>query len=169
MPPPPSRGPTNRTGFAACRLGILAFIVPFAFCYDPGLLLKSSLLGNLTSIISGGTALTALGFAMAGYAKGRLSSFYRLAFGMLGLLALYNNRTVSLAAAAATLGAFLFRGEIKGRPEGEPERSDERKSLRNFQLSAKTFTGKNFSSLCRNMQKRGALQAAYALALFKMN
>ncbi len=32
--------PPNRTGFAACRLGILAFIVPFAFCYDPGLLLE---------------------------------------------------------------------------------------------------------------------------------
>ncbi|GAB1485623.1 TRAP transporter fused permease subunit [Aminivibrio sp.] len=108
----------NRTGFAACRLGILAFIVPFAFCYDPGLLLKSSLLGNLTSIISGGTALTALGFAMAGYAKGRLSSFYRLAFGMLGLLALYNNRTVSLAAAAATLGLFLFSGRNKGKTGG---------------------------------------------------
>ena len=54
----------NKTGFAACRLGVLAFIVPFAFCYDPGLILQGVLTENLTSLISGIGALTGIAFAL---------------------------------------------------------------------------------------------------------
>ncbi|NLE90615.1 MAG: TRAP transporter large permease subunit, partial [Synergistaceae bacterium] len=98
----------NRTGFAACRLGILAFVVPFAFCYDPGLLLKSSLTGNMISIISGIGALSGLGFSITGFAKGRISSLHRIAFGAAGLLALHGNIVVSLGSTAFVIVLFLL-------------------------------------------------------------
>ena len=106
----------NRTGFAACRLGILAFIVPFAFCYDPGLLLKSTLVGNLTSIISGVGALAGLGFSITGFARGRLPSLHRLAFGVAGLFALHGNILVALGSTAVIIVFFLLskkNGETK--------------------------------------------------------
>ncbi len=43
----------NQTGFQAMRLEILAFIVPYAFCYDPGLILNAGLWGNLAAIAGG--------------------------------------------------------------------------------------------------------------------
>lgn len=100
--------PPNRTGFAACRLGILAFIVPFAFCYDPGLLLKSTLMGNLISIVSGVAAMAGLGFAITGFTKRRLSLPERLAFAVFGLLALHGNLAVALGSTSAVIGLFLL-------------------------------------------------------------
>jgi TRAP transporter 4TM/12TM fusion protein len=107
--------PPNRTGFAACRLGILAFIVPFAFCYDPGLLLKSTIAGNLISIVSGVAAMAGLGFAITGFTKRRLSLPERLAFAAFGLLALHGNLTISLGSTAAVIGLFLL---LRPKPEG---------------------------------------------------
>jgi TRAP transporter 4TM/12TM fusion protein len=107
--------PPNRTGFAACRLGILAFIVPFAFCYDPGLLLKSTIAGNLISIVSGVAAMAGLGFAITGFTKRKLSLPERLAFAAFGLLALHGNLTISLGSTAAVIGLFLL---LRPKPEG---------------------------------------------------
>ncbi|MGI6253889.1 MAG: TRAP transporter permease [Aminivibrio sp.] len=100
--------PPNKTGFTACGLGVLAFIVPFAFCYDPGLLLKSSFAGNIVSIISGGAAMAGLGFAIVGYGKRRLSPAERLILAVLGLLALQESTLISLSCSAAISGLFLL-------------------------------------------------------------
>ncbi len=100
--------PPNKTGLTACRLGILAFIVPFAFCYDPGLLLKSSFLGNMTSILSGVASMAALGFSIVGFSKRRLSPAERLIFAAAGILALQESLVISLASSAAILGLFLL-------------------------------------------------------------
>jgi TRAP-type uncharacterized transport system fused permease subunit len=77
----------NRTGFQAMRLGILAFIVPYAFCYDPGLILNAGLWGNLAAIAGGITAALSLGFAMEGFMAGPLKPYQRLAFMAAGLFA----------------------------------------------------------------------------------
>jgi TRAP transporter 4TM/12TM fusion protein len=106
--------PPNRTGFAACRLGILAFIVPFAFCYDPGLLLKSTFMGNIISIVSGVAAMAGLGFSITGFTKRRLSLPERLAFALFGLLALHGSLPIALGSTSAVIGLFLV---LRARPE----------------------------------------------------
>ncbi|ADE57055.1 TRAP transporter permease [Aminobacterium colombiense] len=98
----------NKTGFAACKLGILAFIVPFAFCYDPGLILQGVLTENLTSLISGIGALTGIAFALTGYARGPLPLWHRTAFAISALAALYHHPLLSMASVVFTVFLFML-------------------------------------------------------------
>jgi TRAP transporter 4TM/12TM fusion protein len=98
----------NKTGFAACRLGVLAFIVPFAFCYDPGLILQGVLTENLTSLISGIGALTGIAFALTGYARGPLPLWHRTAFAISALAALYHHPLLSIASVVFTVFLFML-------------------------------------------------------------
>ena len=104
----------NKTGFMAMRLGILAFIVPFAFCYDTGLILNAGLIDNLTAIIGGIGATFAMGYAMIGYTRQPLALWQRAVFCAAGLLCL-SPLEISKAAGIALLllGRFLCRGPGK--------------------------------------------------------
>lgn len=102
----------NQTGFQAMRLGILAFIVPFAFCYDPSLLLQGTALQNLAAVAGGTTAALALGFAMEGYLAGLLSLWQRGMFLLAGLACLTPLYTLRGAGIALTIaGMVLFWGK----------------------------------------------------------
>ncbi len=57
----------NETGFKAMQLGFLAFIVPFAFCYDPGLLMQGDWIVNGLGFISGLIVMFGLGYALMGF------------------------------------------------------------------------------------------------------
>ncbi|WP_300667015.1 TRAP transporter permease [Desulfoluna sp.] len=57
----------NRTGLQAMRLGVLAFVVPFAFCYDPGLLLCGTWVQNSLAVLGGLSGAVAFGVALEGY------------------------------------------------------------------------------------------------------
>jgi hypothetical protein len=94
------------------RLGILAFIVPFAFCYDPSLLLQGTALQNLAAVAGGTTAALALGFAMEGYLAGLLSLWQRGIFLLAGLACLTPLYTLRGAGIALTIaGMVLFWGK----------------------------------------------------------
>jgi len=62
----------NRTGFEAMRLGSIGFLVPFAFCYDPGLLMMGSSMQIFWAVISGITVIFAFSAFWIGYAYGPL-------------------------------------------------------------------------------------------------
>jgi len=104
----------NQTGFQAMRLGILAFIVPYAFCYDPGLILNAGLWGNLAAIAGGITAALSLGFAMEGFMAGPLKSYQRLAFVAAGLFAFTPVLYIKLPAIAATVFLILLLSKKRG-------------------------------------------------------
>ncbi|KUL00983.1 MAG: TRAP transporter, 4TM/12TM fusion protein [Synergistales bacterium 54_9] len=106
----------NRTGFQAMRLGILAFIVPYAFCYDPGLILNAGLWGNLAAIAGGITAALSLGFAMEGFMAGPLKPYQRLAFMAAGLFAFTPVLYIKLPAIAATVLLILLLSKKRGVP-----------------------------------------------------
>jgi TRAP transporter 4TM/12TM fusion protein len=78
--------PPNATGFQAMRLGILAFIVPFAFCFDQGIILHGGFAGNTAALVGGALAALAIGFAMEGYFRSILPPWVRLGFAAGGLL-----------------------------------------------------------------------------------
>ncbi len=98
----------NTTGFIAMRLGVLAFVVPFAFCYDPGLLWQKDLVGNLVSMGGGVAAIFAFGYAMMGYTNRPINLLQRGVFLGAGLLALGATVPMTLGGAALTLGGTLF-------------------------------------------------------------
>ena len=56
-----------RTGYAAWRLGLCAFLLPFMFVYGPVLLMKGSVLRIILATISGLFGVTALAAAVQGY------------------------------------------------------------------------------------------------------
>lgn len=98
----------NKTGFAACKLGFLAFVTPFAFCYDPGILLQSSLVGNIFGILACIAACFGFGFAIAGYQNRLLRLWERAAYIVLAVLALTPYRSVTLCGAVGVLLFALF-------------------------------------------------------------
>ena len=59
----------TETAIQALKLGILAFMVPFAFCYDLGLLSNAGWVGNSFAVFGGIGALFAMAFAMLGFIK----------------------------------------------------------------------------------------------------
>lgn len=102
----------NKTGWAACRLGFLAFIIPFAFCYDPGLLLQSSWIGNSLSLLSGLAALFGVAFGFVGYARGPINVVWRGLFFAAVFVALLDTPVLSLTGCAAV--ALLWFVSNKG-------------------------------------------------------
>ena len=75
------------TGFTAMRLGILAYIMPFAFVYNPALIMNGSTGMILLSFILAFAGAYVLGAALSGYMFVRLTWIYRLLF-ILGGIAL---------------------------------------------------------------------------------
>ncbi len=107
----------NKTGFTACRLGFLAFVTPFAFCYDPGILLQSSLVGNLYGILACIGACFGFAFAIEGYQNRLLKTWERIVFLALGCMGLHPNPLITTTGALGVLVFALFiwkTGQKKG-------------------------------------------------------
>ncbi|MDY3869159.1 MAG: TRAP transporter fused permease subunit [Pyramidobacter sp.] len=98
----------NKTGWAACQLGILAFIIPFAFCYDTGLLLQLSWYKNLISIMSGIAVVFGVGFSFTGYCGGKLSVVTRVLFVAMGVIALAESPVISSIGTLGVLALSIF-------------------------------------------------------------
>jgi len=77
-----------KAGFIATRLGIGAYLVPFCFCYSPGLLLVGSLQDIAYSVVHATLGVLSAAMGLAGFAFGRLNPVQRvcLCAAALGLL-----------------------------------------------------------------------------------
>jgi TRAP transporter 4TM/12TM fusion protein len=75
-----------RTGFTACRLGLVAFVVPFMFIYSPELLLVGSPAKIALAAVTACVGSAALSLGMFGWYRERLSGGVRLLFALGGLL-----------------------------------------------------------------------------------
>jgi TRAP transporter 4TM/12TM fusion protein len=94
-----SKGSPMKTGFIASRLGFVAYIMPFAFMYDPGFLLNGSLIQNLFSVIFGSIAIVGLAFALEGFIARELRMWERgvlIAGGVLSLFPGYGFKVIGL-------------------------------------------------------------------------
>ena len=83
-----ARAPAMATGFAAMRFGWLAYVIPVLFVFSPSLLMIGEgthiALAALTAVIG----VWLISAALAGYLADRLSLALRMAFAMLGAMAL---------------------------------------------------------------------------------
>jgi len=91
------------------RIALAAFFVPFAFVYNPALLLQGSWLEIVTATVCVMAALCLLVVAAEGYWKKTVSPPSRLALAAAGLLLLSVN--VYAVAAAAGLAAIVVTVE----------------------------------------------------------
>ena len=78
----------NKTGFQAMQLGFLAYVVPFAFCYDPGLLMQGSGGEILWALASGIGAVFSFAYMWMGYINKPLNLVTRLLLAVSGVLCL---------------------------------------------------------------------------------
>ena len=97
------------------RLGFLAFIVPFAFCYDPGLLLRGTLVTNLWAILSGAVAIFAFGYFWMGYITRPIPAWLRILLLCAGVLTLFPQNWLVLVSAAVIACAWLFSRFVPAR------------------------------------------------------
>jgi TRAP-type uncharacterized transport system fused permease subunit len=62
-----AESPPMKTGFAAWRIGLAGFIVPFMFVYGPALILEDSALNIIIAFISATIGVWALAVSLEGY------------------------------------------------------------------------------------------------------
>ena len=98
----------NKTGFQAMKLGFLAFIVPFAFCYDPGLLMQGNLTTNLWAVASGLAAMFAFAFVWMGYISSPIPLWLRGLLLGAGLLCLTPMPFYILIGIAITIFSIVY-------------------------------------------------------------
>ncbi len=103
-----SGAPPNKIGFQAMRLGFLAFIVPFAFCYDPGLLMQGGLAANLMAAVSGTIAIFAFGYFWMGYITRPIPWWLRAILLAAGVYSLFPGTLSVIASGLVVIGAYLY-------------------------------------------------------------
>jgi TRAP transporter 4TM/12TM fusion protein len=95
------------TSVHATRYGIAGFTVGFAFIYDPGIMLRGSILDIVTATSIQVIALTLITSSYAGYLLAPLPALLRIAMGAAGLAAAFAHMlddTTRLLLGAAALG-----------------------------------------------------------------
>ena len=98
-------------GLLACRIGIVAFLLPFAFVYQPGVLLIGAPLQVAMQVVAAVVATFALAGAAEAWLGRTLPPVQRLAFAALGVAMIWPSPLVSMAAVAifAALALALAR------------------------------------------------------------
>jgi len=97
-----------RTGFLACRLGIMAFIVPFMFIYSPELLLMGHPAAIVLAAITASVGVVSLSVGVFGWYREKLPILVRLLFVAGGLLLIKPGWiTDAIGALLLAIGAFL--------------------------------------------------------------
>lgn len=98
----------DKTGFQAMRLGILAFIVPFAFCYDGGLLLQANASYSILALLGGLFSAVALGCALEGYSNKPIGLLLRSLFLVFSVCCLWPMATIKLIGIVAITTLFVL-------------------------------------------------------------
>ncbi|MBQ7155486.1 MAG: TRAP transporter permease [Synergistaceae bacterium] len=98
----------NKTGFQAMQLGFLAYVVPFAFCYDPGLLMQGSWAQIGWALLSGVGAVFAFAYMWMGYIKKPVNALMRILLCAAGVLCLMEWYVLTLTGLAILAGVYIM-------------------------------------------------------------
>jgi TRAP transporter 4TM/12TM fusion protein len=98
-----------KTGWIGMRLGIVAYVVPFAFAFHPALLLQGTAMDVVAALVPATLGVCLLGIGCAGYLVRPLSGWRRIAVVTAGLLLVARP---SGAAGLVAGGAGLVLGAV---------------------------------------------------------
>ncbi len=108
------------TGFEAFRLGMVGFLIPFAFVFQPALLLKGTLLEILYATGITITGVACLAAAIAGHVQHPLNPAQRLLFAVAAALLVFPAMGLELAGIGLAVCAFAWARLRKGpQPAGQ--------------------------------------------------
>lgn len=94
----------NKSGWTAAAYALPSFLLPFAFCFGPGLLLQGDLGQNLAAVVTGALGVTAIAIAVIGTMIRPLSVPGRAVAALSGCLLLFQDL------ASAAVGILLMAG-----------------------------------------------------------
>jgi TRAP transporter 4TM/12TM fusion protein len=98
-----------RVGFAAWRFGIITFIIPFLYVYEPGLLLIGTLPEILMATIKAIIATVLIDCSIVGYMLSETRVTERVLCALGGIAMLYSGFTVPMIGLGLGLVAFIFQ------------------------------------------------------------
>ena len=96
-----------RTGFQAIRIGVGFLLIPFAFIYNPGLILHGSIKDIVVAGVAVAIGLVAVSAALEGYLLRPFKRFERAIFFLGGIMMLVPDNGARMLA-LVMMGAFLF-------------------------------------------------------------
>ncbi len=104
----------SATGWTSFRIGLVAFIVPFIFVYQPVMLLYGTLPEIILVAVSSMIGCWCLGAGIEGWCKTRLQLYERIGFAAAGLLLMTPGWQTDLAG-LALLAVFYYLQKVKGK------------------------------------------------------
>ncbi|MEW6670348.1 MAG: TRAP transporter fused permease subunit [Thermodesulfobacteriota bacterium] len=102
----------NQVGFLAVRLGLAAFIVPFMFVYQPGLLLQGDVFHVIQAAITSSIGVIALAGSVIGWFAAKTSFLERILLGGAGLLLIHTG-TLTDVIGFGVIAAIAFKQKIQ--------------------------------------------------------
>jgi TRAP transporter 4TM/12TM fusion protein len=110
-----------QTGFVAMRLGLVVFLLPFAFVYDPSLLMIGSAPDIVLHIATCAIGIVYWAFGLEGWFRGPLPALPRAALLLAGAMLIWPSVWISLAGLA--IGAVTLAPAAVAWPRAGPARS----------------------------------------------
>jgi TRAP transporter 4TM/12TM fusion protein len=99
-----------KTAFAACRLGLAGFLLPFLFIHAPAiLLLRGSIVEQWLTFFGALLALIAINMALVGHAIGPLSKTQRIAMVVAAIAVLQFTSKISLSGATVIVAILALQ------------------------------------------------------------
>ncbi|WOD06308.1 TRAP transporter large permease subunit [Marinomonas sp. GJ51-6] len=98
----------NKVGWTAASYGINSFILPFAFCFSPALLLSGSLFGGVVAAITGVLGIICISVAVIGCLYQVINTLMRIAFFITGTLLLFQGVIPALLGLSSLLILVLL-------------------------------------------------------------
>jgi TRAP transporter 4TM/12TM fusion protein len=98
----------NKVGWTAASYGINSFILPFAFCFSPALLLSGSLFGGVVAAITGVLGIICISVAVIGCLYQAINTLMRIAFFITGTLLLFQGVIPALLGLSSLLILVLL-------------------------------------------------------------
>ncbi|MFD0981959.1 TRAP transporter permease [Tropicimonas aquimaris] len=102
----------NKVGWTAAAYATTSFVLPFAFCFAPGLLLQGSLIENVVAAVTGAAGIVAIAIGVVGCLRAPLDRLSRLAALLAGFGLLFQGWFTALAG-AVLLAAVVLRDRPK--------------------------------------------------------
>lgn len=99
-----------KTGFTACRIGLIAFIVPFMFAYSPSLLFEGSAFDVVSATVTASIGVAFIAAATQGYLFRYFRMWARIVFLIAGLLLVKPGLQSDLVGLGLGILAFALGG-----------------------------------------------------------
>jgi len=104
-----ARAPMMRTGFEAARLGLVLYLVPFIFVYNPALLMHGSPLTVVKTVIIATLGIYILSSGVGGYLLQKLNLLERVIVLAGGVMLIVPNYTINIVGVSCAVLVFALQ------------------------------------------------------------